>query len=168
MSQPSNHLTLCQAHTRALFRKTLGNGTLRRPARLAIDASGNRGSIYRQVVCSYCARCQRTAMKNALTSPSTAVPFETQQVLQGKRSRTARLVWVDDKSRVPSRTNRSARRALGGVDSKDSVLGANQIQGCFWGGGLGCDGSFSFERRGVGTDGAADRRSSRPEGLDRA
>ena len=24
------------------------------------------------------------------------------------------------------------RDALGGVDSKDSLLGANQIQGCFW------------------------------------
>jgi hypothetical protein len=35
--------------------------------------------------------------------------------------------------------------ALGGVDSKDSLLGANQIQGCFLGGGLGCDGSFGFE-----------------------
>ena len=57
---------------------------------------------------------------------------------------------------------------LGGVDSKDSLLGANQIQGCFWGGSLGCDGSFGFERRGVGADGAADHRSTRPEGLDRA
>ncbi|WP_212439928.1 hypothetical protein, partial [Bradyrhizobium sp. AUGA SZCCT0431] len=27
--------------------------------------------------------------------------------------------------------------ALGGVDSKDSLLRANQIQGCFWGGSLG-------------------------------
>src|SRR5260221_12462143 len=35
---------------------------------------------------------------------------------------------------------------LGGVDSKDSLLGANQIQGCFWGGGLGCDGTVGFER----------------------
>ena len=26
--------------------------------------------------------------------------------------------------------------ALGGVDSRDSLLGANQIQGCFWGGSL--------------------------------
>ncbi|WP_316399231.1 AAA family ATPase, partial [Bradyrhizobium sp. 33ap4] len=26
---------------------------------------------------------------------------------------------------------------LGGVDSKDSLLGANQIQGCFWGGRFG-------------------------------
>ena len=34
---------------------------------------------------------------------------------------------------------------LGPVDSKDSLLSANQIQGCFWGGGLGCDGSFGFE-----------------------
>jgi hypothetical protein len=38
--------------------------------------------------------------------------------------------------------------ALGGVDSRDSLLGANQIQGCFWGGGLGCDGTVGFERRG--------------------
>src|SRR5258708_5918072 len=49
---------------------------------------------------------------------------------------------------------------LGGVDSKDSLLGANQIQGFFWGGGLGCDGSFGFERRSLGADGAPDYRSS--------
>lgn len=48
--------------------------------------------------------------------------------------------------------------ALGGVDSKDSLLGANQIQDFFWGGSLGCDGAAGFERRGVGTDGAADHR----------
>jgi putative endonuclease len=47
---------------------------------------------------------------------------------------------------------------LGPVDSKDSLLSANQIQGFFWGGGLGCDGSFGFERRGLGADGAADYR----------
>jgi hypothetical protein len=47
---------------------------------------------------------------------------------------------------------------LGGVDSKDSLLGANQIQDCIWGGSLGCDGSVGFERRGVGADGAADHR----------
>jgi hypothetical protein len=46
--------------------------------------------------------------------------------------------------------------ALGGVDSKDSLLGANQIQSCFWGGSLGCEGPFGFERRDVGADGAAD------------
>ncbi|WP_145963776.1 SDR family NAD(P)-dependent oxidoreductase, partial [Bradyrhizobium algeriense] len=46
------------------------------------------------------------------------------------------------------------RDRLGGVDSKDSHLGANQIQDCFWGGSLGCDGSVGFERRGVGADGA--------------
>ena len=50
--------------------------------------------------------------------------------------------------------------ALGGVDSKDSLLGANQIQGCFLGGDLGYDGSFGFERRGLGADGAADYRSA--------
>jgi transposase len=38
------------------------------------------------------------------------------------------------------------------VDSKDSLLSANQIQGFFWGGCLGCDGSFGFERRGLGAD----------------
>jgi len=48
--------------------------------------------------------------------------------------------------------------ALGGVDSRDSLLGANQIQGCFWGGSLGCDGTVGFERRGVGADSAADHR----------
>ena len=37
-------------------------------------------------------------------------------------------------------------KGLGGVDSKDSLLGANQIQGCFWGGGLGRDGTVGFER----------------------
>jgi hypothetical protein len=47
---------------------------------------------------------------------------------------------------------------LGGVDSRDSLLGANQIQGCFWGGSLGCDGTVGFERRGVGADSAADHR----------
>src|ERR1700680_684377 len=55
--------------------------------------------------------------------------------------------------------------ALGGVDSKDSLLGANQIQGCFWGGSLGCDGAAGFERRGVGADGAADHRSTCREKL---
>ena len=39
--------------------------------------------------------------------------------------------------------------ALGGVDSKDSLLGANQIQGFFLGGSLGCEGPFGFERRGM-------------------
>jgi hypothetical protein len=48
--------------------------------------------------------------------------------------------------------------ALDGVDSKDSLLGANQIQGCFLGGSLGCDGPVGFERRGVGADGTADHR----------
>ena len=48
--------------------------------------------------------------------------------------------------------------ALGSVDSKDSLLGANQIQGFFLGGGLGCDGSFGVERRGLGANGAADHR----------
>src|SRR5215510_1447771 len=57
---------------------------------------------------------------------------------------------------------------LGGVDSKDSLLRANQIQGFFLGGGLGCDGSVGVERRGLGTNGAADHRPARPEGLDRA
>jgi hypothetical protein len=33
------------------------------------------------------------------------------------------------------------------VDSKDSILGGNQIQNCFLGGSLGCDGSIGFERR---------------------
>jgi len=49
---------------------------------------------------------------------------------------------------------------LGGVDSKDSLLGANQIQGCYLGGSLGCEGPFGFERRDVGADGAADYRST--------
>jgi hypothetical protein len=50
--------------------------------------------------------------------------------------------------------------ALGCVDSKDSLLGANQIQSCFWGGSLGCEGPIGFERRDVGADGAADYRSN--------
>jgi hypothetical protein len=32
------------------------------------------------------------------------------------------------------------------VDSRGFLLGANQIQGCFWGGGLGCDGTVGFKR----------------------
>jgi hypothetical protein len=36
------------------------------------------------------------------------------------------------------------------------------------GGGLGCDGSVGFERRGVGADGSADPWSTRPERVDRA
>jgi len=50
--------------------------------------------------------------------------------------------------------------ALGGVDSKDSLLGANQIQGFFLGGSLGCDGSFGVERCGMGANGAADHRAA--------
>jgi len=49
---------------------------------------------------------------------------------------------------------------LGGVDSKDSLLGANQIQGFFLGGSLGCDGSFGVERCGMGANGAADHRAA--------
>jgi hypothetical protein len=60
------------------------------------------------------------------------------------------------------------RFTLGGVDSKDSLLGTNQIQSCFWGGSLGCEEPFGFERCGVGADGAADYRPPRPEGVDRA
>ena len=56
-------------------------------------------------------------------------------------------------------------QALGPVDSKDSLLGANQIQSCFWGGSLGCEGPFGFERCGMGADGALDHRPARPEGL---
>ncbi|WP_146686313.1 hypothetical protein [Bradyrhizobium canariense] len=54
----------------------------------------------------------------------------------------------------------SGNGTLGGVDSKDSLLGANQIQGFFLGGGLGCDGSVGFERCGLGADGASDYRSA--------
>src|SRR6185437_12581277 len=52
----------------------------------------------------------------------------------------------------------AAAKGLGSVDSKDSLLGANQIQGCFWGGNLGCNGSTGFERRCLGADGAPDYR----------
>ena len=51
-------------------------------------------------------------------------------------------------------------RGLGGVDSKDSLLGANQIQGFFFGGSLGCDGSFGVERCRMGANGAADHRAA--------
>ena len=54
-------------------------------------------------------------------------------------------------------------RALGGVDLKDSLLGANQIQGCFLGGSLGCDGAVSFERRGVGWERMAPLIIGRPD-----
>ena len=40
------------------------------------------------------------------------------------------------------------------------------IQGWLLGGRLGCEGSFGIERRGVGSDGAVDHWSPRPEGLD--
>jgi hypothetical protein len=53
-----------------------------------------------------------------------------------------------------------ASHGLGGVGSKDSLLGVNQIRGRFWGGSLGCDGAVGFERRGVGADGAADHKST--------
>ena len=49
---------------------------------------------------------------------------------------------------------------LGGVDSKESLLGANQIQGFFFGGSLGCDGSFGVERCRMGANGAADHRAA--------
>src|SRR5258705_13880711 len=59
---------------------------------------------------------------------------------------------------VPNSCRLQPKKALGGVDSKDSLLGANQIQRCFWGGSLGCDGTVGFERRGVGADSTADHR----------
>src|SRR2546422_4994816 len=75
-------------------------------------------------------------------------------------------VSTSPRTRGEVRCGRGAARVevgkdgLGGVDSKDSLLGANQIQDCFWGGSLGCDGPVGFERRGVGADGAADHRSA--------
>ena len=57
-------------------------------------------------------------------------------------------------------TRDDAYRALGGVDSKDSLLGTNQIQGFFFGGSLGCDGSFGVERCRMGANGAADHRAA--------
>ena len=72
--------------------------------------------------------------------------------------------------RIPGkhRNQDAAWDALGGVDSRDSLLRANQIQGCFLGGSLGCDGPFGIKRRGVGADGAADHRATGSEGLHRA
>jgi hypothetical protein len=58
----------------------------------------------------------------------------------------------------------SSTVGLGRVDSRDSLLGANQIQDCFWGGSLGCDGSVGFERCGLGADSSADHRSTDEEG----
>jgi len=49
---------------------------------------------------------------------------------------------------------------LGTVDSRNSHLRANQIQGFFWGVSLGCDGPFGVERRGLGADGAVDHWST--------
>ncbi len=62
----------------------------RPPARLPIDATANRRSIWRQVVLTILAYCQRKAVNDALTHPLPGGSFETRQVLQGKRSRTAR------------------------------------------------------------------------------
>src|SRR5207237_3238644 len=76
-----------------------------------------------------------------------------------KRSCSQKRIGREDDSK-------KSHDALGGVDSKDSLLGANQIQGFFWGGGLGCYGSFGFERHGVGAHGSANYRSARPEGFD--
>jgi hypothetical protein len=67
---------------------------------------------------------------------------------------------AEDEAVKNSGVGKSAKVALGGVDSKDSLLGANQIQGCFLGGSLGFDGAVGFERRGVAADGAADHRSA--------
>ena len=47
---------------------------------------------------------------------------------------------------------------LGGVDSWDSRRRRDVIQGCLWGGSLGCLGSSGIERHGMGADGAADHR----------
>ncbi len=38
---------------------------------------------------------------------------------------------------------------LGRVDSRDSVLGVNQIKGCLWGGVFGYDGSTGFSGKRV-------------------
>src|SRR5258708_38765866 len=84
--------------------------------------------------------------------------FRLTQRVRRLRSPTNVLVrlTLPMKQKVLCREIRSG--ALGGVDSRDSLLGANQIQGCFWGGSLGCDGTVGFERRGVGADSAADHR----------
>src|SRR5216684_2396402 len=82
---------------------------------------------------------------------------------QGQNNLSKSLLQWPGETSAPSTPD----NALGGVDSRDSLLGANQIQGCFWGGSLGCDGTVGFERRGVGADSAADHRPARPERLDR-
>ncbi len=62
--------------------------------------------------------------------------------------------------RKPALIGATVIGALGSVDSKDSLLSANEIQDRFWGGGFGCDGSFGFERGGLGADGAAHYRQA--------
>src|SRR3974377_1390253 len=66
---------------------------------------------------------------------------------------------LDDAGRIVKEV-KGAGQPLGGVDSKDSLLGANQIQGFFFGGSLGCDGSFGVERCRMGANGAADHRAA--------
>jgi hypothetical protein len=70
------------------------------------------------------------------------------------------IVGSEGGSKWMSDDLKRAAKGLGGVDSKDSLLGANQIQGFFLGGSLGCEGPFGSERRGMGADGAADHRSA--------
>jgi hypothetical protein len=76
-------------------------------------------------------------------------------VRKGERSTK---VYFVKQSEIHEDADNDSPTRLDGVDSRDSLLGANQIQGCFWGGSLGCDGPVGFERRGVGADGAADHR----------
>jgi len=76
-----------------------------------------------------------------------------------------KLQLIQELAKILERIRLSSSGGLGPVDSKDSLLGANQIQSCFWGGSLGCEGPFGFERCGMGADGALDHRPARPEGL---
>ena len=46
--------------------------------------------------------------------------------------------WMNGfRARASARPGMTSERALGSVDSKDSLLGANQIQSCFWEAALG-------------------------------
>lgn len=47
------------------------------------------------------------------------------------------LAFPESRTGRPQRRARIDKDALGGVDSRDSLLGANQIQGFFWGAVLG-------------------------------
>ena len=68
------------------------------------------------------------------TTDTTRTGIRPTSVIHGNAVRTPRLPLVFPSS---MRSSVCLSRHLGGVDSKDSLLGANQIQGCFWEAALG-------------------------------